>query len=253
MRLFLLILIAITLSSCSVKPVYTVFFEEGNYTEFTTHSFFLDAPGNRKLNFVASRRCPGKTLCVTKEIKLTVRQQSKFAFLKGKDFLIKADGRRIDLNRRRYHFNYDIKAKAEDGTTGVSIERWVVWVPLEQFSKITNAEETSFMIGEYSFVPAREQLNNWRTLITHEDLLLTMEEEDQRVYGKYTETPLGEAEIRERFEKRAATEAEESTWELVKESEKPEDLRFFLEQYPESPFAVPARLRLKQLERKNTP
>ena len=56
--------------------------------------------------------------------------------------------------------------------------------------------------------------------------------------------------IREEFEKKAATEAEESTWKLVSDSDNPEDFRFFLEKYPDSPYAVPAQLRLKQLERK---
>jgi outer membrane protein assembly factor BamD (BamD/ComL family) len=45
------------------------------------------------------------------------------------------------------------------------------------------------------------------------------------------------------------SEAAESTWQLVKDSKNPEDIRYFLEQFPNSPFAVPAKLKLKQLER----
>ena len=45
------------------------------------------------------------------------------------------------------------------------------------------------------------------------------------------------------------SEAAESTWKLVKDSNNPEDLRYFLEQFPDSPYAVPAKLKLRQLER----
>ena len=76
-----------------------------------------------------------------------------------------------------------------------------------------------------------------------------MEEEDQRTYGTYTEPPVSETEVREKFEKKAYIEAEETTWKMVKDSENSDDLRFFLEQYPNSPYAAPARLKLKQLER----
>jgi outer membrane protein assembly factor BamD (BamD/ComL family) len=43
----------------------------------------------------------------------------------------------------------------------------------------------------------------------------------------------------------------ESTWKLVQDSKNPEDLRYFLEQFPDSPYAVPAKLKLKQLKREN--
>ena len=45
------------------------------------------------------------------------------------------------------------------------------------------------------------------------------------------------------------SEAEESTWKLIKDSNNPEDFRFFLDKFPESQYAIPAKLRLKQLER----
>ena len=51
--------------------------------------------------------------------------------------------------------------------------------------------------------------------------------------------------------KRMVSEAAESTWKLVKDSNNPEDLRYFLEQFPDSPYAIPAKLKLKQLEREN--
>ena len=93
------------------------------------------------------------------------------------------------------------------------------------------------------------QRNNWRIMIDHKLLIETMDEEQQRSYGEYSQTPSSEEKRREKFEKKASTEAEEATWKLVKDSENPEDLIFFLKQYPNSPYAVPARLKLQQLER----
>ncbi len=45
-------------------------------------------------------------------------------------------------------------------------------------------------------------------------------------------------------------EAEEETWKLIKDSKRKKDLEYFLEKFPNSPYAVPARLKLRQLENK---
>ena len=47
------------------------------------------------------------------------------------------------------------------------------------------------------------------------------------------------------------SEAVESTWKLVQDSNNLEDLRYFLEQFPDSPYAIPAKLKLMQLKREN--
>jgi len=244
-----LLIILLVLSSC-YKPVYTEYFQEENYTEFTTHEIFVETPGDRKLQVVASRKCPGKTICEAKEIKLTLRIETKFSFLEGKDFSIITDGESVNLNRRRYHFSYDAISRYHDGTTGFAVERWVVWIELGEFNKISNGQLTLMKIGEYSFEIPQEELERWKILNDKPLLLQTMDEEDQRAYGTYTEAPVSESEVREKFERKAFIEAEESTWKMVKDSENPEDLRFFLEQYPDSPYAPPARLKLLQLERK---
>jgi hypothetical protein len=75
-----------------------------------------------------------------------------------------------------------------------------------------------------------------------------MDKEKQREYGQYPHETKGKKELDLR-EKRMVSEAVESTWKLVKDSKNPEDIRYFLEQFPNSPFAVPAKLKLKQLER----
>ena len=244
----LLILLLLFLSACH-KPVYTEYYEKENYSEFTTHPFLMEVPGYRILSVTASRRCPGKTICNPKEIKLTLRLETKFAYLQGKDFGILADGEKIDLNRRRYHFAYDIESKYKDGTTGFAIERWVVWIKVEEFNKVANGKKIQMLIGEEPLEVPSTIMETWRILVQKPLLLKTMDEEDQRSYGEYTEAPASESEVREKFEQKAFIEAEESTWKMVKDSENPEDLRFFLEQYPESPYATPARLKLKQMER----
>ena len=47
------------------------------------------------------------------------------------------------------------------------------------------------------------------------------------------------------------SEAAESSWKMIQDSNNMEDLRHFLEQFPDSPYSIPAKLKLKQLERKN--
>ena len=75
-----------------------------------------------------------------------------------------------------------------------------------------------------------------------------MDEEQRREYGLY---PHENKEKKEHVLRkiRMVSEAAESTWKLVKDSNNPEDLRYFLEQFPDSPYAIPAKLKLRQLER----
>ena len=243
-----LLIILLLLNSC-YKPVYTEYFQEENYTEFTTHEILIEIPSDRILKIFASRRCPGRTICEAEEIKLRLSLNTKFSFLEGKDFSILSNDEEIDLNQRRYFFDYNSGATYSDGTSGFAIEQWVVWVDSKNFKKIIQNKDNKLKIGDYTFALPSLELKKWKILISKPLLLETMEEEDQRTYGTYTEPPVSETEVREKFEKKAYIEAEETTWKMVKDSENPDDLRFFLEQYPNSPYAAPARLKLKQLER----
>ena len=45
------------------------------------------------------------------------------------------------------------------------------------------------------------------------------------------------------------SEAAESTWKMIENSDNPEDFHYFLEQFPDSPYSIPAKLKLKKLER----
>jgi len=249
MKQLMNLLLSIFLLSSCYKPVYTEYFDDENYTEFKTHEILIEIPAERILKLFASRRCPGKTLCGVTDVKILLTLETKYSFLEGKDFWISTQNGKVDLNHRRYDFKYDPTLDYMDGTSGVAIEKWVVWVKKEQFEKIAKSDEVSLFIGEYNFPLSTDDLEKWKTLITKNLLLETMDDEDKRTYGTYTEAPVSETEIREKFEKKAFIEAEETTWNMVKDSKNPEDLRFFLEQYPDSPFATPARLKLKQLER----
>jgi regulator of sirC expression with transglutaminase-like and TPR domain len=75
-----------------------------------------------------------------------------------------------------------------------------------------------------------------------------MDKEQRREYGLYPHENKEKKEHGVR-KKRMVSEAAESTWKLVKDSNNPEDLRYFLEQFPDSPYAIPAKLKLKQLKR----
>ena len=242
-------IIALLLLSACTKPVYTVYYEDENYTKFTTHALKITTPSDHELVLVASRRCEGMTLCTADEIKLAISHEDRFAFLKGQDFSMTADGKEIDLNRRDYSFYYDMAKKAKDSTTGVAQERWLVFIPISDFDALANSKRILMQIGPEQMEIPFDQRNNWRIMIDHKLLIGTMDEEQQRSYGEYSQTPSSEEKRREKFEKKAATEAEEATWKLVKDSDNPEDLKFFLKQYPNSPYSVPARLKLQQLER----
>ncbi|MEE2716085.1 MAG: hypothetical protein VX610_01540 [SAR324 cluster bacterium] len=248
--LFLGTLAGLLLVGCT-KPVYTEFFAEQNHTMFTTHPVKVTTETHHELEMVASRQCPGRTLCASEEIKFELtQQQSRFAFLKGKDYRIKADSTVIDLNHRDYQFTYDQDAKAEDGLTGLAKERWLVWLSEDDFVAIAQAQETNLLVGPYRVSLAYDLRDPWRILMDHPRLIETMEDEQKRAYVEHVKAPATEANQREKYEKRASTEAEEATWKLIKDSEDARDLRFFIEQYPDSPYTVPAKLRLKQLERK---
>jgi hypothetical protein len=88
----------------------------------------------------------------------------------------------------------------------------------------------------------------WQILVDKERILEIMDEEQRREYGQYQHENKEEKEQDVRT-KRIALEAEESTWDLVKDSKDPEEIRYFLEQFPDSPYAVPAKLKLKQLDK----
>ncbi len=44
-------------------------------------------------------------------------------------------------------------------------------------------------------------------------------------------------------------EADNETWSMVKDSMDPSDIQFYLDNFPNGKYAIPARLKLKQLSR----
>jgi len=78
-------------------------------------------------------------------------------------------------------------------------------------------------------------------------LLGIMDEEQQREYGQYPHENSKKKELDLR-KKRMVSEAAESTWKMIENSNNHEDFRYFLEQFPDSPYAIPAKLKLKNLE-----
>ena len=247
MRIYILLLTLLTLAGCSVKPVATVYHEQEDLTRFTTKAFTTEK-GGKEIELVAVKECAGKVICVDQDIKLTVKHAGRFSFLKGKDLLLETEQGSINLNERDYSKSYNVQSKAKDGTSGVLSEQFLIWVAEADFRKAAHAENAILNVGEYSFELSSTARVPWQIMLDAKLLLAIMEKEQQREYGQYPHDNKAKKKLDLR-EKRLVSEAAESTWELVKDSKSPEDFRFFLEQFPNSPFAVPAKLKLKQLER----
>ena len=247
MRISLLILVAIALASCTLKPVETVYHEEEDVTRFTSKAFKSEKR-TREIELMASKECPGKVICTDQSIKFKVKHEDRFAYLKGKDLVLETDEGNLNLNERDYSDSYDSSKTAKDGTTGVLKEQFLIWLSESDFRKAAYTQNAIMKIGEDSFDLSIEGRNYWQIMLDRERLLEIMDKEQQREYGIYTHEKKDNKEITLQ-EKRMSSEAEESTWKLVMDSNSKEDLLYFLEKFPESPYAIPAKLKIKQLER----
>ena len=247
MRIYILLLALLSFAGCSIKAVQTVYYEQEDVTRFTTKPF-LTEKGGKEIELVAVKECSGKVICADQDIKLTVKHADRFSFLKGKDLVLDTEQDRINLNERDYSTSYSQMQKAKDGTRGVLREQFLIWVAEADFHKAAHAENVRLNVGDYSFNLSAEGRVPWQILLDADKVLAIMGEEQQREYGQYPHDNKYNKKIDLR-EKRLVSEAAESTWKLVKDSKSPEDYRYFLEQFPNSPFAVPAKLKLKQLER----
>jgi len=247
MRIYILILAAFALGACTLKPVETVYHEEDDVTRFTTKAFKTKTR-SKEIELVASKECKGKVICSDEEIKLTITHADRFSFFKGKDLELQTEQGKINLNERDYSNSYRLRAKAKDGTSGVLTEHFLIWVTESDFRKAAHAQNSTLFVGDYSFELSTEGRIPWQILLDRERILEIMDEEQRREYGLYPHENKEKKEQDVR-KKRMVSEAAESTWKLVKDSNNPEDLRYFLEQFPDSPYAVPAKLKLRQLER----
>ena len=248
MRIYLLILFTLVLGACT-KTVETVYHEDKDLTRFTTKPFKTEKK-NKEIELVAEKECSGKVICTDQEIKLRVIHAGRFTFLKGKDLDLETEQGQINLNQRDYSYTYDSMRKAKGGTSGLLTEQFLIWVSEPDFKKAAQAEQATMNIGEYAFELTSEERIPWQILMDKGRLLEIMDEEQQREYGQYQHETKGKKQHDVR-KKRMVSEAAESTWKMVQDSNNPEDFRYFLEQFPDSPYAIPAKLKLKQLDRNN--
>ena len=246
MRIYLLILFTLVLGACT-KTVETVYHEDKDLTRFTTKPFKTEKK-NKEIELVAEKECSGKVICTDQEIKLRVIHAGRFTFLKGKDLDLETEQGQINLNQRDYSYTYDTLRKAKDGTSGLLTEQFLIWVSESDFKKAAHAEQATMYIGDYAFELTSEGRIPWQILMDKGRLLEIMDEEQQREYGQYQHETKGKKQHDVR-KKRMVSEAAESTWKMVQDSNNPEDFRYFLEQFPDSPYAIPAKLKLKQLDR----
>ena len=249
MRILILILVTLAMGACTIKPVETIYYKEKDVTRFTTQLFKTEKRG-KEIKLVATKECLGKVICTDQDIKLAITHADRFSFLKGKDLNLETDQGKIDLNERDYSTTFNNREKGSDGTSGVLTEQFLIWVSESDFQKAAHAEKATLKVGDYSFELTSEGRTPWQIMLDRGRLLEIMDKEQQREYGQY---PHENKEKKEQDlrKKRMVSEAVESTWKLVQDSKNPEDLRYFLEQFPDSPYAVPAKLKLKQLKREN--
>ena len=249
MRIQILILVTLALGACAVKPVETVYHKQEDVTRFTTQSLKAEKK-NKEIKLVAMKECKGKVICSNEEIKLTITYADRFSFFNGKDLELQTEQGKINLNERDYSNSYSVSTKAKDGTSGVLTEQFLIWVTESDFHKAAHAQNSTLFVGDYSFELSSEGRIPWQNLLDRERILEIMDEEQRREYGLY---PHENKENKEQDvrKKRMVSEAAESTWKMVQDSKSPEDFRYFLEQFPDSPYSIPAKLKLKQLKRDN--
>ena len=245
MRIYLMILISLFIGACT-KAVDTDYYKKEDLTRFKSRSFKVEAK-NKEIELVAVKECPGKVICTDREIKLSVIHAGRFTFLKGKNLDLETEQGQIDLNQRDYSYSYDNRKKSKVGTSGVLTEQFLIWVSEPDFIKAARAEKATMYIGDYAFELSSEGRDAWQIMMDKERLLKIMDEEQQREYGQYPHEDKKKKELDLR-EKRMVSEAAESTWKMIENSDSPEDFRYFIEQFPDSPYAIPAKLKLKQLE-----
>ena len=240
-----MILISLFIGACT-KAVDTDYYKKEDLTRFKSRSFKAEAK-NKEIELVAVKECPGKVICADTEIKLSVIHAGRFTFLKGKNLDLETEQGQIDLNQRDYSYSYDNRKKSKVGTSGVLTEQFLIWVTEPDFIKAARTEKATMYIGDYAFELSSEGRDAWQIMMDKERLLKIMDEEQQREYGQYPHEDKKKKELDLR-EKRMVSEAAESTWKMIENSDSPEDFRYFLEQFPDSPYAIPAKLKLKQLE-----
>ena len=248
MRIYLMILISLFIGACT-KAVDTDYYKKEDLTRFKSRSFKAETK-NKEIELVAVKECPGKVICTDREIKLSVIHAGRFTFLKGKNLDLETEQGQIDLNQRDYSNSYDNRKKSKVGTSGVLTEQFLIWVSEPDFIKAARTEKATMYIGDYAFELSSEGRDAWQIMMDKERLLKIMDEEQQREYGQYPHEDKKKKELDLR-EKRMVSEAAESTWKMIENSDSPEDFRYFLEQFPDSPYAIPAKLKLKQLEKES--
>ena len=249
MRILILILVTLVIGACTIKPVETIYHKEKDVTRFTTQLFKMEKRG-KEIKLVATKECSGKVICTDQDIKLAITHADRFSFLKGKDLNLETDQGKIDLNERDYSTTFNNREKSKDGISGVLTEQFLIWVSESDFQKAAHAEKATLKVGDYSFELTSEGRNPWQIMLDRSRLLEIMDKEQQREYGQYQHENKEKKE-QDLRKKRMVSEAAESTWKLVQDSNNMEDLSYFLEQFPDSPYVVPAKLKLKQLKREN--
>ena len=257
------ILLGVFLVGCNLSPVQLSYDSKRNHTTLTTKPLELKGSkySNKLVQLQASMGCRGRRFCSPSALLVTVTYKGSFGYLKNRPIVFSVGGEsRTYSSNLRYTSSYDTRKIARDGTSGVLQEQ--VSFPIKRdFFKRVALETDVFMeiAGNRFILPAPEQ-RRLPLLIERDRLFSALGDSDRSTYfaenlvepGTPSELDTGlvvPQDGRDEGSASGTADAEKATWELVRNSNNPEDLRFFLEQFPDSPYAVPIRLRLRQLER----
>ena len=240
----LIFLFLFFLTACIHTGILIDEMKEENFTKFYHYPFKVKSLKSDKYQIELSVhiQCEGFRICTPQKSVLTIIHKDSFVFLKGKKILLKNDKEMIDLsNDVMLTHRVDLFQNAPDGTTGIIIEKALIEIQTSDLNRFANSSGNHLLINEYHFDLPNKRLGDWK-ILTDQKLAETYLRENQK--AKY----LSKSEENTKNQLLEEIGAEKETWEMVKKSDQQSDYLFFIENFPESKFIIPAKLRIQQLE-----
>ena len=198
---------------------------------------------NKEIKLTMNLKCKGFTSCSSSVSNLTIIHEGRFSFLKDKKIFLRNRKEMIDLTRNvmlTHEMNHFETAK--DGTTGVLIEKANIEIKNDRLNQWNSFDPIELIIDQYEFVLPNPQKEIWYSIINKQKLDDYLRRNQKAKY-------ISKNEVQNLPGKSSVREAEIETWEMVKESNKKEDYEFFLKHYPNSEYAIPAKLKIQQMKK----
>tara|TARA_B100000003_G_scaffold174028_1_gene162312 strand:- start:553 stop:1305 length:753 start_codon:yes stop_codon:yes gene_type:complete len=244
---YILLLTYLFISGCSKIGIMVSTDKELNRTKFFHYPFITNALKTDRYEISVNMmiECEGTKICLNEESTIKIVHKGSFAFLKKKQIFIEIEDEVYDLNKNiNLTYKVDLFEKAKDGSSGIIIEEAFVQIETSIINKIANSAMAYIVVGDYRFLIPKYGLENWRLLT---DLKLSENYFRENQKTKYL-TPTKNRKDQRDVKEIELKGAEGETWELVKKSDKISDYEYFIKNYPESKYVVPAKLRISQLK-----